>query len=230
MEFHELPDNAVGAEHFHDAQHEVRRRDALRQRAGQLEADHVRDEHGNGLAEHGRFRLDAADAPAENTQTIDHGGVTVGTDESIGEGNRAAVLGLGPHCSSEVLEVYLVADAGARRDQPEVVERTLPPAQEPVAFPVALHLDGDVLLERCGVAEPVDHHRVVDDQVDGRQRVDDGGVLARADDGTAHGGEVGDARNAGEVLHQHTCGAIRDFPGGRRIVGPVRQRFDVGAA
>jgi len=39
---------------------------AGRQGAREFETDDLRNEHGHGLAEHGRFRLDAADAPSEN--------------------------------------------------------------------------------------------------------------------------------------------------------------------
>ena len=46
-------------------QHKVGRGYAFIQLAGQLEADDFRDQHGNRLAKHGRFRLDAADAPAQ---------------------------------------------------------------------------------------------------------------------------------------------------------------------
>ena len=34
----------------------------------ELEADHLRDQHRDRLAEHGRLRLDAADAPAEHAR------------------------------------------------------------------------------------------------------------------------------------------------------------------
>jgi hypothetical protein len=49
-----------------------------------------------------------------------------------------------------VLDVDLVDDAGARRDDLEVVERRLAPAQELVALAVALVLDLDVALEGVG--------------------------------------------------------------------------------
>jgi hypothetical protein len=48
----------------------------------------------------------------------------------------------------------------------------LAPAQELVALAVALIFDVDVLLKRLGRAELVDHHGVVDDEVDGDERVD----------------------------------------------------------
>jgi hypothetical protein len=57
------------------------------QLAGELEADHFRDQHGHRLAEHRRLRLDAADAPAEHGQAVDHRGVRVGADQRIGIGD-----------------------------------------------------------------------------------------------------------------------------------------------
>jgi hypothetical protein len=42
------------------------------------------------LAEHGGFRLDAADAPAEHAEAVDHGGVRIGADAGVGIGDRLA--------------------------------------------------------------------------------------------------------------------------------------------
>ena len=89
------------------------------------------------------------------------------------------------------------------RDDLEVVERGLAPAQELVALAVALVLDLDVALEGVGAAEDVDDHGVVDDQLGRGERVDLGRVAAEVGDGLAHRGEVDDAGHAGEVLHDH---------------------------
>ena len=58
-----------------------------------------------------RFGLDAADAPADDAQAVDHRGVAVGADERIGERDgpcwslrRKTHLG-------QVFEVHLVHDA-----------------------------------------------------------------------------------------------------------------------
>jgi hypothetical protein len=77
-----------------------------------------------------------------------------------------------------VLDVDLVHDAGAGRDDLEVVERGLAPAQELVALAVALVLELDVALEGVRRAEDVGDHRVVDDQLGRGQRVDLGRVAA----------------------------------------------------
>ena len=70
----------------------------------------------------------------------------------------------------EVFDVDLVDDAGVGRHDLEVVERTLPPAQERVALAVARELELRVERERVGAAEVVHLHRVVDHELDRLQR------------------------------------------------------------
>src|SRR3546814_2788475 len=72
----------------------------------------------------------------------------------------------------DMLEVDLVADAGARGNRLEIVEALRPPFQEVIAFAIAVIFDLDIALERLGGAEFVDHDRVVDDEVDGDERID----------------------------------------------------------
>ena len=123
-----------------------------RDRAGELEADDPGDEHRHRLAEHGRLGLDAADAPAEDAQPVDHRRVAVGADAGVRVGDAVA----DHDRAGEVLDVDLVDDAGAGRDDLEVVEGGLAPAEELVALAVALVLDLDVALEGVGAAEDVD--------------------------------------------------------------------------
>ncbi|OIQ66591.1 hypothetical protein GALL_518380 [mine drainage metagenome] len=104
-----------------------------------------------------------------------------------------------------------MANPGARRHNAEVLERRLTPFQEDVPLHVALILAVHVHLEGARVAEFVDHHRVVDHQIDRVQRVDLFRVAAKADDAVAHRGKVHHRRNAGEVLHQHAGRAIGDL-------------------
>ena len=41
-----------------------------------------------GLAQHGRLGLDAADAPADDAEAVDHGGVRVGAEHGVGKDHR----------------------------------------------------------------------------------------------------------------------------------------------
>ena len=223
----ELLDHAALPQHLRAGQHQIGGGHALLELALEAEADHLGDDHGDGLAEHGGLRLDAAYAPAQHAQRVDHGGVAVGADAGVGEGLLDLAGRLGPHRLGEVLEVDLMADAGARRHHLEVVEGAGAPAQELVALLVALVLDLDVLLEGVGRAEEVDLHGMVDDEVDRHQRVDLGGIAAQRLHGVAHGGEVDDRRHAGEVLHQHASRAIGDLAGRGLVLQPLDHGADV---
>ena len=237
VELDELVDHALLAQHLRDGEHEVGGGGAFPELAAQLEADHFGDQHGDRLAQHGRFRLDAADAPAEHGEAVDHGGVAVGADQGVGIGDGLADLLLalddlgrllgGPHHLRQILEVDLVADAGARRHHAEIRERGLAPAQEGVALAVALVFQLDVLLEGAGSGEIVDHHRMVDDEIDGRERIDLLRIAAQLDHRFAHGGEVDHRRHAGEILHQHPRRAIGDLAVGALLLEPRADRLDV---
>jgi hypothetical protein len=73
--FDEAAHHAMLAQHVGGGQHEVGGGDAFLQLAGELEADHFGDQHRDGLTQHRGFGLDAAHAPAQHAQAVDHGGV-----------------------------------------------------------------------------------------------------------------------------------------------------------
>ena len=227
VELHELADHAVLAQHLGDGEYQVGGGHPFAQPAAEAHAHHFRDQHGHRLAEHGRLRLDAADAPAEHAEAVDHGGVRIGADQAVGKGQQSAVMGLAAHDVGQVFEIHLVTDAGARRHHAEVGERLLTPAQEGVAFGVALHLDGDVLGEGARIGEAVDHHRMVDDQIHGNLRIDPPGIAARPGGGVAHSGQVDHRRHAGEVLHQHARRAVLDLVLRTAFTQPVDDRLAV---
>ncbi len=175
------------------------------------EADDFRNQHGRRLAEHGGFRFDAADAPAENAEGVDHGGVRIGADDGIGVSLHAASGRHGADYTGEIFEIYLVADAGVRRNDFEIFEGGLAPAEKGVALDIALKLQLGVETESIGVAEFIDLHGMVDDQLGGEEWIDARGIAAHALDGFAHGGEINHGGNAGEVLQQNACGHEGDF-------------------
>lgn len=112
-------------------------------------------------------------------------------------------------------------------DDLEIVERLRSPFEEFITLIVALIFQLDIVLERLGRAEFVDHDRVVDDEMDRDKRVDLGRVAAKLGDCVAHRRQVDHARHTGEILHQHARGAILDFAVGAALLLPVDDRLDI---
>ena len=215
------------AEHVGDREHDIRGGHARRDRAGELEAHDSRDEHGDRLTEHGGLGLDAAHSPTEHAETVDHGGVRVGTDARVGVGAEHTADLTVVHDLREVLDVHLVHDAGAGGNDLEVVEGGLAPPQELVTLAVALVLDLDIALECVGRSEEVSDHRVVDHHLGGRKRVDLGGIPTEVGHGLAHRREIDDAGNTGEVLHHDACRGELDLGVGLGVRVPRTERLDL---
>ena len=122
-----------------------------------------------------------------------------------------------------------MADAGPRRHHLEIAERGLAPFEEFVALHVAAIFERDILLEALRRAERVDHHRVIDDEVDRDERIDLLRIAAELRHRVAHRGEIDDGGDAGEILHQHAGRAILDLALGPALLLPVDQRLDIVA-
>ena len=209
-------------------QGEVGRGDTFAQTTAQMNTDHFRGEEGEGLAEHAGLRLDPADAPADNAEAVDHGGVGISADEGIGVGEDGAVgLFLGEDAAGEVFEVYLVDDADAGGNDAEGLEGLLAPLEDLVAFAVPFELVLHVEHEGLFRAVDVDLNRVVDDEVDGDEGLDEFGIAFEPGDGVAHGGEVNEKGDAGEVLEDDPGDGERDFFRGRLFGVPSGEVFDV---
>ena len=113
-------------------------------RPRQFETDHRRQQHGDGLAEHAGLGLDAADTPAKNAEAVDHGGVGIGADHGIG---IDLALRIAEDHRREILQVHLMDDAGIGRHHAEIAERRLAPAQQDVAFAIALEFEERIEIE-----------------------------------------------------------------------------------
>ena len=227
VELDELAHHALGAQHLHHPQHQIGGGGALDHLAGQLEAHHFGDQHRDRLAQHRRLGLDPAHAPAQHGQTVDHGGVAVGADQSVGIGHfSAGLIGVAPHRLGQIFKVDLVTDAGARRHHAKVGKRPLTPFQELIALDVALVFAIHVHLEGARCAEFVDHHRVVDHQIDRGQRVDLLGVAAKRQNSVTHRRQIDHRRHPGEILHQHPRRAVGDLA---RVAAPLGPPFGKGA-
>src|SRR5690606_26970695 len=86
VELDEFAHHTLAAQHLSDGEHQVGGGYAFAESTVEAEADHFGNQHRYWLTEHGRFRLNAADAPAEHAEAVDHGGVRVGTNQGVGEG------------------------------------------------------------------------------------------------------------------------------------------------
>ena len=229
-EFDEFADHAAPAQHLRHGQHEIGRGGALRHAPNQAEADDVGDQHGDRLAKHRGLGLDAADAPAENSESVDHRGMAIGAIKRVRIGENLAVILRGPDALAEIFQIYLMADAGAGGHDTEIVECLLAPAQEGVALAVALELDVDVGGERLGGAEGIDHDGVINDEVDRDQRVDLLRLATEAKNTVPHRGEVDHAGHAGEILHQDSGRLERHLGGGAGAGQPAGDRLRIGDA
>ena len=228
VELDELPDDAVLTQDLRDGQHHVGGGDPHGNGAVQLESDDLRDEHRDRLAEHCGLGFDAADAPPENPKTVNHRGVRVGSDAGVRVCAKSAIHCAGEGHTGQVFDVHLVDDSGSGRNDLEVIERGLAPAQELVALPIALILDLDVALERVLAPEEVGDDRVVDHELGWSEGVDPVRVAAECPDSLPHRGEVDYARHAREVLHEHPGWGELDLGVWFRSGHPRAERLDLG--
>ncbi len=127
----------------------------------------------------------------------------------------------------QTFKIHLVNNPGVRRNDLEVAERLLPPAEEGIALAIALELHLLVDAERIRRAEGIDLHGMVDDQLGRQQRVDARRIVAQAPHGIAHGGQIDDGGHAGEVLKQHARRHEGDFLRRCRLRVPAGHGKDV---
>jgi hypothetical protein len=175
--------------------------------AVELESHHRWNEHRNRLAQHRCFRLDPADAPSKDAKAVDHRGVRIGSNQRVGVGVGLLADDFREDSLRQILEVDLVDDSSVRRHYAEVVQRLLSPAQKRVALLIPLELEVGVDEQGRFASVLVDLHRVIDDEIDGLQRIDQSGISAESGERVAHGGEIDDGGNAGEILEQYSRGA-----------------------
>ncbi len=208
-------------------EHDVGAHHAGARRADEAAADDARHRQADRLPEHRGRRLDAADAPAEHAEPVDHRRVAVHPDEAVGKREPAAVpLGAGDDLR-QVLDVDLMDDAVARRHHAQIVELRHRPLHDAEPLAVALQLRVEVARERIGRAGEVDANRMVDHEIGRYHRIDASRVEAARRHRVAQSGEIDQQRNAGGIRHQHPERMESHLAAERRRVGPARQRGDV---
>ena len=211
--FDKAANHALGAQHLRCGQHKVSRGHALCQCTGQLEANDFRDQHRHRLPQHRGLRLNPAHAPTKDAKAVDHRRMAVGANAGIGVSYRRAVnASARPYGLRNMLQIDLMANAGAGGDSLEIVERLGTPFQKVIAFGIALIFDFDILLRRLGMAEFVDHDAMVDDQMDGDQRINLRRVRLQRGHRIAHRGQIDHAWHASKILQQNAGRAILNFP------------------
>ena len=199
-------------------QHQVGGGGAFGEPAHQPNPHHFGCQHEDGLADHGGFRFDTAHSPAQHAQTVDHGGMRVGSHQRIGIKGGSII----PNHFGQVFQVDLVDYSGGGRYHPEVIERRPAPFEELISFPVALEFVPRVDAQRIPGVEGVHLDGMIDHQVAGNLRVDPlggGRIAGHADDGVPHGGQINDGGHTGEVLQHYPTGREGDF--GFRYLGGV---------
>ena len=118
---------------------------AFAQRARQLDADDVRRQEVHRLAEHAGLGLDAADAPADDADAVDHRRVAVGADQRVGVVD-AVLSRCTPRARySRFTWCTMPMPGGTTLER---VERLHAPLHELVALVVALELELHVQVER----------------------------------------------------------------------------------
>ena len=173
-------------------------------RARQPHPHHGGHRHRDGLPERCRLCLDAADAPPEHAETVGGRGVRVSAHERVEvHERRAGVGGVRPCDAAEALDIQLMADAHARRHDLDVVEALGSPLEKGEPLGVALCLDPGVLLRGLGAAHHIGRDGMVDNERAGYERVHLRGILPALGGGVAHGREVAEHRDTGEVLKEH---------------------------
>ena len=202
MELNELANDLGFTKHFGDGEDEVSCGDAWLERTGEVHADHIGGEEVNRLPQHPGFGFNPANAPADDSKTIDHRGVGVGSNEGIRV--EEAIIG-GKNTLCEVFEVYLVDDTNAWWNDAECVKGLHPPLHELVALCVALEFDFHVTAEGFGPLGDIDLYGVVYNEVNRYEGLNDAGVFAKLVDSAAHRGHVHEEGNAGKVLQDNAC-------------------------
>ena len=80
-----LANNFLRPEQLCDVQDQIGSRDAFAQLSTHVHAHDFRCQKVDRLAEHTGFRFDSAHAPANHAETVDHGRMRIGPNESVRE-------------------------------------------------------------------------------------------------------------------------------------------------
>src|SRR5205809_7995506 len=94
-------------------------------------------------------------------------------------------------------------DADSRRNELESLESLLTPLKKLVTLAIALELHVQIEFQRARRTEEIDLHRVIDNQIDRHERLDDLRIAAEPLHSAAHRRQIDDQRNSCEILQNN---------------------------
>ena len=148
----------------------------------------------------------------------------------IGANERVGIIHAtgAEYAFGEILEIDLVDDADAGRHDFERVEGLHAPFQKLVTLAVAREFEFEILGKRVAAAGEIDLDRVVNDQIDGHQRLDDFWIFPELGHRRTHRREIDQQRHAREILQHDARNDEGDFLRALGLGRPGRERADGG--
>src|ERR1041384_4059589 len=116
-----------------------------------------------------------------------------------------------------------------RRDELESFERLLSPFEKLVTLPVALELHVQIEFQRARRPEEIYLYRVIDDEVNWYQWLDNFRLATQLRDRTSHRRKINNQRHAGEILQNNSRHNEWNFRVRWGFCLPVRQRLNIVA-
>ncbi len=179
------------------------------------------------MTQHSGLCLNSSHTPAQDTQTIHHGRMTIQPHQRIWIGFQAPFPLARPHHLPKVFKVHLMANSRAWRYNPEIIKDVLAPFEESIALIISLNFPPDVELIRIVCPKSIHNDRMVNDQVHRHERINFARVASHFSNGIAHGRQIHNGRNTRKVLYQNTSRRKRDLFRGRLSLHPSCQGFNI---
>ena len=203
-------DHAFRAQDLGKAKRDIHRAHACGEPTRKMDSHDPRNERRDGLAETGRFGLDASDAPGKHTDTVRRRRMAIRTDNRIEIRDRLIVR-RGHDALSEALDIDLMADSRFGRNDAHVLERPLRPFQKRITFGISLELHFGVRLERIGRSGAIGNDGMVDDQIERDLRIDRRSASPELFCRFAHSRKIDEDGDAREILEEHASRHIFDL-------------------
>src|SRR4029453_15303842 len=127
-------------------------------------------------------------------ETVDHGRVRIRANQRIGEKDFRPLTSdfrlLAQHAFREVFQIHLMHDADSRRNELESLESLLTPLKKLVTLAIALELHVKIEFEGPQQTKKNHPHRVINNQFDRHERLDDLRVASEPLHSAAHRREI----------------------------------------